>query len=1497
MIQHQHRDHEREGRHHGRQYGEGRPGPKSRAGAVETPRWRCEDTLVRLRIPLATVCELKFCGLRDVRVRGSVGRHPLGATRVALQIRRYPGEVHRPFGRNVSGEAIGHPDAHPHHVHTLRPCSNSASLNSQELLLSLTAQAILAHPKSVQPPAQVDPHVCCDLRHMHMRILWYLLHGFFVIRLVMRRSRTGWSMTRICPGQYRRRPGRLNCPARLHSCLPACAPQSPDPRPNRSLDRSGCREIRSMRFILGLMVLLAFLPLATSAKQPSESLSPNHPAPNSELRAYGRLARQLSAVRKRSFKRAQVRALRDGTTSYRGRLHDPNSLSLQYVSNASRARHHRSPQTRPSADMLRVVTWNCGGLHQVRYAELITWLEAQDPHDPVHIMCVQETHWPYHAEYSSGPRQFVHSSCGTSSGGVMFIIHNTVANRGDIRYAETMPGRLLHLRIESNPPIDLLGVYQHSWNLHHKGLQGTNDEKLEQLLRNRASVWEALRGWTSSVPARNKLIILGDLNCTLNPASPSVGPGVAGHGRKVHKDAHVFQHLLVSQGLVATNTWGPSAKAGTFLQPSHSSIQLDFLLTRLPSHSRELNATAQHHAPIVHPTGFRHVPVLGRFDFPVIPKKRTPPTLGAAAVLAAVRRDPSLADRFRAAVVAELPRHTCLDQCLSRAWSLAVPKPSQSTATAPATLPPPTLKDFWGLKNNLRHALSAVDRYQAPLIWHIATASSTTVLRSFPGSRRGLQPFLRAWRASVEFNRTQKLLRQRARQSKNTYVESLIQAALAADRGLSAVHRLTQRLRPKSSKRSIHFRRPTGQLQTPSEELATLGSYFKDLYQSSNAQPSQWSLLQAFEVTDTEVRSALSALVVRKALPAGHAPALLWHLASDLVHHRVKDSLNQALGSGKLEFDPEWNKSYLTLMPKVGKPPNCPANLRPINLLPAFPKMLARIAADRLKPLVMHALHGLPQYAYLGGRQTSDSLDRVLSHCQRITTKLAGLPSGALGKSKLHARHQLTGGVQLSLDLKRAFDRLPRSKLLHALQRVQATPDLISLVMYIHDSAEVVMNRHGQSSSVRLGRGVRQGCGLSPILWLAFTVLVHDALGAYISAEALTGFADDYHCWWEVATTLDFHNACKQICRIIVDLEALGMEVSIDKTVILMAIKGSAATRILKQYTHRTREGRFLSAQWQGRAFQLPIKRKHVYLGVQIGYGHFIRDTAAYRIQQSWVSFNRLRMFLKHKALPLPRRLALWQSCVWSIMKYGLTAVGVDARSAGLLEAAVAKQLRYVARSPSHVTHETNHELLARLRVPPPLSQLAHMCQERIAHSRHHIPHLLADRVLQWQEVVLASFTRQPGPNHPAHLTEVTQVLRIRCQCSECGQSFPSTHALSVHMGKAHAAAGARKERNPTVKNQRKDEYRQHALRGRPQCRHCLKCFYGWPQFMGHFSQRACPILHYVTPAPHVTPTPKPQPADPGLSTDIPCTAAIPCSWGARTGGSANGSIYCPAAD
>ena len=82
--------------------------------------------------------------------------------------------------------------------------------------------------------------------------------------------------------------------------------------------------------------------------------------------------------------------------------------------------------------------------------------------------------------------------------------------------------------------------------------------------------------------------------------------------------------------------------------------------------------------------------------------------------------------------------------------------------------------------------------------------------------------------------------------------------------------------------------------------------------------------------------------------------------------------------------------------------------------------------------------------------------------------------------------------MMLSLDLSRAaraYDKLPRRSLEYALTRINAPQELISLILFIHDNALIVLEKGGCSSSVRMGRGIRQGCGLSPLLWWALHVV------------------------------------------------------------------------------------------------------------------------------------------------------------------------------------------------------------------------------------------------------------------------------------------------------------------------------------------------------------------------------------------------------------------------
>ena len=435
--------------------------------------------------------------------------------------------------------------------------------------------------------------------------------------------------------------------------------------------------------------------------------------------------------------------------------------------------------------------------------------------------------------------------------------------------------------------------------------------------------------------------------------------------------------------------------------------------------------------------------------------------------------------------------------------------------------------------------------------------------------------------------------------------------------------------------------------------------------------------------------------------------------------------------------------------------------------------------------------------------------------------------------------------LQLSLDLAKAYDRLPRRLLRAALEGVQAPDSLITLILFIHDNAQIVINRHQSQERVGMGRGIRQGCGLSPLLWITFTLLIHDKLSLYVPLESQTSYADDFHVQWEFSTEQGFRHACVSIPRILQDLASLGMEVSLSKTVVLLAVKGTQAPKLLRTFTKRVKGERILCIQTPQGSTQLPIRRAHDYLGIKISYYNFEKLTMQHRLRLSWVAMHRLHDLLKHRLLPLRKRTLLWQSCVWSVANFGLTATGLDPTCAQQFHSGIMKQLRTVARSPPHVSHETNEQMLIRLHLPDPLQWLTRSCTLRIQNCRALVGHLQPPRVHQWWSILPASFRLPDAPTQGMGvLTEVTQILRIQCHCSECGQSFPSAHALKVHMGKSHPELQPRHEPNPTIKNQRKDEYRQYTVKGMPQCRFCMKKFYGWPQFMGHFSQSACPVLH-----------------------------------------------------
>ena len=1405
-----------------------RPGPKSRGARTHLPGSPLEVSFLQQsssNFYVTSPCV-------DVRVGGNLGRSPPEAAPLGPQHTSLEAKLNDPSSLLLDALQVGVPGTQPLHV-----VSQSFNLPAH-FLTRRRFRSFFSMAANLLPAQACWLAFVCAIASLICRIL-------ALVRTRWGRRHWLWRVVRVCPGIYRRK----RCFSTiLRGCLPVriCGQCTTRPAVHKQA-RMPQTQIAPRPFsprLLFWVAIVLMVRLATAAPMDPRQDTRTLPI----LRAYGQQAQQVTASCKRSFKRAQCRALRDGSTSYKGRLHTPSSLGLRGI------RPHRSQTVNSapaSTSSLRFVTWNAGGLNALRYTELLGWLQQErEAGRPVHVMCVQETKWPYNAEYSHQHWFFVHSGMSQAQGGILFVVSRDIATPSQIRHASLVDGRALHLRVALHPPLDILGVYQHAWSLSSASPADGRSEHLRALLERRASIWSAIRNFLSATPKRNSLVVLGDFNCPLVPCHPHVGPGVITQRNTQHTDQSEFQLLVQSFGITAINTWGRAGpSAGTYLHFQQHLTQIDFILTRLPFRPAEMRTRPLRHSPLVHPTGLRHIPLSG-----YVPAGRAPnqtqvsKSLTAKVVTRSLDRDPDLHLRFQTQLAQLLSPGADPEDAMTRAWRMC----QQQAAPPPAPTSPvrPCLKTFWAAKCRLRQAIAKVDDYHSPPVWHCTHAPASVVRRLLPRTVLGLRRFLECWRASIDFQSQDKALRKRIKHNKTKQVDDLIESALASPvKGLQGLYQLSHQLRPKTPRRSIHFRFPDGRLMTEQEELQSLQEYFRDLYASPEDAPPPWSLQQALHITVEEVVDAFRHLSAKKALPPGQVPAALWKAGAVSLAPHVCDTLNAVLQPGPLVFPASWHQAFITLIPKAGKPPSKPQNLRPISLLPAVPKLLARIAAERLKPYLEQALHNTPQFAYLKGRQVADAIDRVMAHCSCVRAEAQTHDRSVFRLRSGSRSVALYGGLQLSLDLSKAYDRMPRPLLLQSLLRIHTPSDLIALIMYIHDNATLLISRHGSQATASMGQGVRQGCGLSPLLWLGFTLLLFETFNAYLPAQALTGYADDFHVKWVLHSPLDFRNACSQICRMLTDLEAFGMQPAIDKTVIILRLKGQKAPKLLKEFIVKRGQQRFLSLHRFSQRVLLPIKQSHLYLGVKIGYGRFERETVQYRLSQSWVAFYRLHGLLKHPLIPLRKRLLLWQTCVWAITRHGLTSTGLDTVSAERLVAQVHRQLRMVARSPAHVTHESNQDLMARLKLTPPLPLLLQQARKRISLVREHLGDLQPLQVHHWWEVLLKQFGQLAEPKLPStRLVEVTQVLCVNCTCPTCGQQFPSHHALKVHIGKQHATAKPNAPAAPSTKLRTagQEQYRQHALAGLPQCKHCLRRFHGWPEFTSHFATAACPVLHAI---------------------------------------------------
>ena len=168
----------------------------------------------------------------------------------------------------------------------------------------------------------------------------------------------------------------------------------------------------------------------------------------------------------------------------------------------------------------------------------------------------------------------------------------------------------------------------------------------------------------------------------------------------------------------------------------------------------------------------------------------------------------------------------------------------------------------------------------------------------------------------------------------------------------------------------------------------------------------------------------------------------------------------------------EWRDALLVPVPKKGDLSSCD-NWKGISLLDVMGKLFARLLNDRLQ-LVVEETVSDSQCGFRTGRGCVDMI-----FCVRQLVEKA-------------IEHN-TKLFLLFVDLRKAYDSVPRAALWRALQKYGVPDIMIELIRSLHDgiSATVTVGG-GRSEPFSVWNGLHQGCTIAPTLFILYFGLVID---------------------------------------------------------------------------------------------------------------------------------------------------------------------------------------------------------------------------------------------------------------------------------------------------------------------------------------------------------------------------------------------------------------------
>ena len=217
------------------------------------------------------------------------------------------------------------------------------------------------------------------------------------------------------------------------------------------------------------------------------------------------------------------------------------------------------------------------------------------------------------------------------------------------------------------------------------------------------------------------------------------------------------------------------------------------------------------------------------------------------------------------------------------------------------------------------------------------------------------------------------------------------------------------------------------------------------------------------EIELSEVETVLKSVESKKSPGIDGIPYEFYQTFWDLIKHEFMRVI--AIMKTTQMLSETQNLAVISLQPKKGDMEKL-SNWRPISLMCCDYKFFSKIVANRLKTILPDVISN-EQFCCPGKTIVDNNLllRDVIYYCNENNIQ----------------------GAVLSLDWTKAFDRVSHSFLYKSMEKLGFSSDVISIIkMFCSNKKSCILINGNMTQQFDIGRGIRQGCPLSMMLYILF---------------------------------------------------------------------------------------------------------------------------------------------------------------------------------------------------------------------------------------------------------------------------------------------------------------------------------------------------------------------------------------------------------------------------